>query len=107
MTPQHTLKSLRLVLQNVEGGPHNREEGNHQESKFPFQLYDLLEDAEMKGFESIVSWLPGGNSFKVHDHKSFMQSIMSRYFKQTKYKSFQRQLNFYKFARAAGGPNKG
>jgi hypothetical protein len=107
MAYHHTF-TVRQVVQNVKGGPHNREEGNNQqETKFPYLLYDLLEDAEMKGFESIVSWLPGGNSFKVHDHKSFMQSTMPRYFKQTRYKSFQRQLNFYKFARAAGGPNKG
>lgn len=58
---------------------------------FPWKLHDVLEDAERKGFASIVSWTLGGRAFKVHNQKQFETQIMTRYFNQTQYKSFQRQ----------------
>jgi hypothetical protein len=67
----------------------------------------MLEDAANKGFEDIVSWQPGGNSFKVLKPKLFAATIMRRHFKQTQYKSFQRQLNIYGFQRIHYGPNMG
>lgn len=58
---------------------------------FPWKLHDVLEDAERKGFTHIVSWTMGGRAFKVHNQKDFEQKIMTEYFNQTQYKSFQRQ----------------
>ncbi|OEU12177.1 hypothetical protein FRACYDRAFT_155271, partial [Fragilariopsis cylindrus CCMP1102] len=48
---------------------------------------------------SIVSWVDNGTAFKVHDLDRFVNDIVPTYFKQTKYKSFQRQLYFYGFQR--------
>ena len=73
---------------------------------FPFQLHDLLDDATSKGFDWIVSWLAEGDAFKVYWHKQFEDEIMPVYFKQTKYKSFQRQLNLYNFVRQKDGLKK-
>ena len=65
---------------------------------FPRKLLDVLNDAAKYGFEHIISWLPDGKSFRVHDPILFTGVIMPRYFQnQTKYKSFQRQLNLYSF----------
>ena len=64
---------------------------------FPWKLHDLLEDAEKFEFDSILSWLPCGTRFKVHDSLQFETTIAPRYFNQHKYKSFQRQLNIYGF----------
>ena len=58
---------------------------------FPWKLHDVLEDAERKGFTNIVSWTMGGRAFKVHNQKDFESKIMTQYFNQTQYKSFQRQ----------------
>lgn len=59
---------------------------------FPFRLHDMLNDAEAKGFDHIVSWQEGGRSFKVHDKDQFSKILLPRYFQgQTRYKSFQRQ----------------
>jgi hypothetical protein len=70
---------------------------------FPFQLHDMLNDAHIRNFEDIVSWIPseteGISVFKVHDKKKFEESILPVYFNTTKHKSFQRQLNLYMFSR--------
>jgi hypothetical protein len=74
---------------------------------FPWQLHLLLDDAETKGFSHVVSWLEGGAMFKVHKPKEFADRVMPCYFNQTRYKSFQRQLNSYRFRRFVAGKNKG
>jgi hypothetical protein len=67
---------------------------------FPWKLHQLLEETDgREGCECIISWLPDRKSFKVHDQKAFVDQILPRYFKVTKYKSFQRQLNIYGFER--------
>jgi hypothetical protein len=63
---------------------------------FPFKMYDLLEDAKRKKFDDIVSWVPSGKAFKIHNRLSFEKLIMPLYFpKMNSYKSFRRQLNSY------------
>jgi hypothetical protein len=77
-------------------------------TSFPSQLHLLLHDAEIQGFSHVVSWLERGTMFKVHKPKEFADRIMPRYFKnQTRYKSFQRQLNCYRFHRFDAGNIKG
>jgi hypothetical protein len=66
---------------------------------FPFKLHEMLDDAVTQRYEPIVSWLPHGKAFRVHQPKEFADMIMPRYFKQSKYKSFQRQLYIYGYRR--------
>lgn len=66
---------------------------------FPMKLYTMLQESEEKGWEDIVRWAPNGLSFFVHDVDRFMKDVLPTYFNQTKFKSFQRQLNFYGFTR--------
>jgi hypothetical protein len=72
-------------------------------SKFPTRLRKMLYDAKENDFSHIVSWNSDGTSFKVHEPLVFLDKIMPIYFNQTKYKSFQRQLNFYGFVRIQQG----
>lgn len=58
---------------------------------FPYKLYALLEDAEPNGFDHIISWQPGGKSFRVHQPTLFAERILPQCFNQTRYKSFLRQ----------------
>ena len=80
---------------------------------FPYRLYILLElmdsEAQQQGQgKSIVGWQPHGRAFKVHNRKIFEESILPVHFKQTRYASFQRQLNLYGFLRlTAPGPDHG
>eukprot|EP00533_Pseudo-nitzschia_delicatissima_P015168 CAMPEP_0197261970 /NCGR_PEP_ID=MMETSP1432-20130617/256_1 /TAXON_ID=44447 /ORGANISM="Pseudo-nitzschia delicatissima, Strain UNC1205" /LENGTH=460 /DNA_ID=CAMNT_0042726267 /DNA_START=48 /DNA_END=1430 /DNA_ORIENTATION=- len=74
---------------------------------FPVKVYEMLENAEKKGFSNIVSWNENGTGFMVHDKDHFTKEIVPHYFNLTKYKSFQRQLSLYGFQRVTVGPNKG
>ena len=74
---------------------------------FPWKLHRILDDADAKGFNDIISWVPSENGFKVHKTKQFDEEIMPKYFDKTKYKSFQRQLNMWGFDRVGQGPYKG
>jgi HSF-type DNA-binding len=74
---------------------------------FPWKLHEMLEDSAKEGNEWIVSWQSHGRSFLVHKPKLFVEKIMPTYFNQSKFASFQRQLNLYGFSRLTTGKDKG
>jgi len=83
---------------------------NLPSSKLPFawKLYEMLETVHKNKVDTdIVSWVDDGKAFKVHDLKRFVDEIVPTYFKQSKYKSFQRQLYFYGFTREASSGKEG
>ena len=67
--------------------------------QFPWKLHEMLDLVEKRGQDTIVSWLPGGRAFRVHMPDLFVEKVMKLCFNQTKYKSFQRQLNLWGFER--------
>lgn len=74
--------------------------------QFPMKLYGMLDEAERGGYQHVVSWLPGGKSFKIHDPNGLVP-LLNLHFNQTKYKSFLRQLQNYGIKRIIRGTNKG
>jgi hypothetical protein len=60
------------------------------EPTFPWKLHMVLEESERLGFACIISW-QGDRTFRVHNRKRFELHFMRAYFKQTQYRSFQRQ----------------
>jgi HSF-type DNA-binding len=74
---------------------------------FPLKIRVMLDFVHDQGLEDIVSWTLTGKAFKVHKPEEFECRIMPSFFSQTKYKSFQRQLNLYGFDRIPGGLSKG
>jgi HSF-type DNA-binding len=78
-----------------------------QITSFPVKLHRMLTEVEREGKEYIVSWNPDGHTFQVHNHDKFVAEILPQHFKQSKYKSFQRQLNFYAFQRITSGQLEG
>jgi hypothetical protein len=98
-----------LTFENVISLASMHRDEDLPSSKLPFvwKLYEMLEDMEQSGNEDIVSWVADGKAFKVHKLKQFTEEIIPAYFKQSKYKSFQRQLYFYAFTRITSGPDAG
>lgn len=74
---------------------------------FPWRLHQMLEAIDKAGDSSIVSWLPDGKHFQVHNSQAFVDRVIPKFFKQKSYKSFQRQLHLYGFQRETDGPNRG
>mmetsp|Transcript_30071 Transcript_30071/g.34100 ORF Transcript_30071/g.34100 Transcript_30071/m.34100 type:complete len:273 (-) Transcript_30071:430-1248(-) len=97
-----------------------------QQLRFPWKLHLLLEQCELQqqhqlrqhqqqqgcvlptdtGLPVIVSWLPDGKSFKVHDKIRFVKEIMPSFFGTQSFKTFQRNLNLWGFTRISKGPHK-
>jgi hypothetical protein len=69
---------------------------------FPLKLHETLALIEREGHQDVVGWLPHGRSFKIHQQKEFVESILPKYFVMTKKSSFLRQLNLYGFNRLSG-----
>ena len=95
----HSSHSSPAKSQSYRSGPNS--------IPFPWKLHQILDDAATQKFDSIISWVPSHNGFKVHKPKEFDSTIMPKYFHQTKYKSFQRQLNMWGFERVGNGEQKG
>jgi glycerophosphoryl diester phosphodiesterase len=67
---------------------------------------DLLEYADEKGLQHIISWTKDGRAFVVHDPDRLSQ-LLPLFFGQTKYRSFQRQLHMWSFDRIVSGKERG
>ena len=63
---------------------------------FPQKLHKLL---QLNNHPEIISWLPDGQSFKIHNKIVFEKNILSTYFGGMQFRSFQRQMHLYAFAR--------
>jgi hypothetical protein len=74
---------------------------------FPERLHQMLETVELEGNTDIVSFLPHGRSFRVHNVERFSQEILPRFFVCKKWGSFLRQLSLYGFLRVNHGVDKG
>ena len=58
--------------------------------KFPELLYTIIYDAMKNNEENIVSFLPHGRAFAVHNIPMFEEEIMPRYFSHRVWKTFRR-----------------
>ncbi|KDO35287.1 hypothetical protein SPRG_00134 [Saprolegnia parasitica CBS 223.65] len=54
--------------------------------------------------EDVVAWGPDDHSLEIRDRTRFVQAVLPRYFRHTRFNSFQRQLNYYGFQRVKGLP---
>ena len=76
--------------------PRSSEAHRCSESKFPRKLYAILCNPE---FSHAISWMPHGRSWRVLNKEYFMEEICPRYFCQTRFESFIRQVNGWGFKR--------
>jgi hypothetical protein len=61
----------------------------------------MLDDAPRYGHQLVVSWLPHGKAFLIHDRPFFASNIMPFYFK-SKFTSFRQLLRNHGFAQMGG-----
>ena len=66
---------------------------------FPDRLHHMLMDVERRNKDNIVSWMPCGTMFKIHNSQKLVKDVIPTYFNMTQYKSFSRQLLNYGFQR--------
>ena len=68
---------------------------------FPYNLYNMLEYASSDvQYSPMISWSSSGKSFAIHNREEFVSHVAPIFFpKQSKYRSFTRQLNLYGFSR--------
>jgi len=62
---------------------------------FPGKLHtmlDLVTSGSLVHYSDAVLWLPHGRAFKVLDQERFMKYVVPMFFRQTKIRSFHRQL---------------
>jgi hypothetical protein len=93
----------QLLLDAMEQGGRKGRTGT-----FPQKLHRMLADLEKEeGGAVIASYLPHGHAFVIHDQDEFVKTTMPKYFRMSRFSSFQRQLNLYEFNRiSADGPDK-
>jgi hypothetical protein len=78
-----------------------------QKNSFPYKLYRLLESLDSSiaaGQTSTtagesIAWLPHGRAFMIRNQKHFVEHVIPVHFKQTKIRSFVRQLHLWEFKR--------
>ena len=92
---QESLTTEAFVIRGMQksGGSSGASDG-----LFPDKLHDVLDYAERRGLNSIIEWTEQGQAFMVHDPNKLLQ-LLPKFFGQTQYRSFQRQLGMWYFDR--------
>ena len=65
-------------------------------TNFPTRLHHILSDPD---YQHVISWMPHGRAWKIHNKDLLVSDVVPKYFVQTKYQSFARQLNGWGFKR--------
>ena len=73
---------------------------------FPMKLHDLLDSASTSE-RACITWMPCGTMWKVLDTEELEKNMLSKYFRHSKYTSFNRQVNLWGFTRIIKGNNTG
>jgi Heat shock transcription factor len=66
-----------------------------------------MEVLDRTDMESIITWMPHGRAFVVLQPQQLRDIVLPRFFKQTKFMSFTRQLNLWGFKRITKGVDSG
>jgi hypothetical protein len=88
---------------SLESSLHDGQFDCETEPRFPEKLHEILGIAKERGYDHVMSWLPSGTSFKIHNKQAIEQLVIPIHFPGMKcYKSFRRQLNLYSIHKNGG-----
>lgn len=78
----------------------NSQAPHHPIAEFLYQLTKMLTDDNRE----IIEWSGGGGCGRIHVHDPhrLAEQVLHKYFRHSKYASFQRQLNYFGFRKIAG-----
>ena len=105
-TPTHiTLSSCTMTAAPFKSNPATM--NIDPAASFPCRLHRMLTDIDelakndpsMAHLPSIISWCEDGKSFKIHDRKKFIGTVMPIFFSRLKYSSFVRGISGHGFTR--------
>jgi len=97
LPPQMVAAANKDMMQAYDSNPKPRK---RRAKTFPVKLMECL----MAYYdERYFGWLPDGRSFVIIHPEQFIDNIISRTFKNSKYASFVRKLNRWGFARLTSG----
>eukprot|EP00984_Skeletonema_dohrnii_P011056 scaffold4390_cov71-Skeletonema_dohrnii-CCMP3373.AAC.10 len=96
--------SITIDHMNVEVSPIptpavKRTDTKEQQITFPHKLYEMLEYACDSEINSACSWSADGSAFAISNRNVMMEELVPMFFRQTKFRSFTRQLNLWGFVR--------
>lgn len=102
--PRYTDYTYREFSTYIERGgridKHKKSDRN-----FPALLHIMLSDEQ---YSHIISWMPHGRAWKIIDKELLMEEAAPKFFGQSKYASFARQLSGWGFKRLhKAGPDFG
>ena len=72
------------------------EKHKKSDRNFPARLHAILSDEK---YSHIISWMPHGRAWKVTNKEVLVEEVIPKFFGQTKYASFTRQLSGWGFKR--------
>jgi len=72
------------------------EKHKKSDRNFPARLHAILSDEK---YSHIISWMPHGRAWKVTNKELLVEEVIPKFFGQTKYASFTRQLSGWGFKR--------
>jgi hypothetical protein len=85
-----------LLTQDFSKGGGDRGSQHHPVAEFLYQLTKMLTDDNSE----IIEWVDG--RIKVHYPERLEGEVLHKYFRHSKFASFQRQLNYFGFRKIAG-----
>jgi len=105
-TPQsasHTSMTTPVLLPSVSKCTTSTAVANTANINFPSKLALLLAETQLN---SIVSWIPSGLGWKIHDMNAFLSSVLPLYF-QSDAQAFVHDLRVWGFRRGTSGIDSG
>ena len=79
--------------------------GTLHENAFLHKLWTML-DRNVEDNSQILAWDAEGMRFEVYNIEEMQTHVLPRYFRHSKFSSFQRQLNYFGFKKVSSSKGK-
>lgn len=89
----HESATPAAAARNKEALARSAKDKGKEVAPFLKQLRKMLDEE----LPEIMRWTADGRAFEIVDMEQMMRHVLPKYFKHSKYTSFQRQLNYFNF----------